>query len=481
MKRLLAPALVVAVSIVAASGQARDPRDPNQRPTRSPATLAPVVAKRQLSNGLAVWVVEQHELPVVQMSLQVPTGTDADPPGRYGLASLASAMVTQGAGSRSGVQIAEALDAQRANLSVSSGVDATSVQLYVPVLQLPDVLPVMADVAQRPTFPKEELERVRQQRLLALSTARDDPDTIAALAFARGIYGPSHRNAAAEIGTADSIKAVTPDDLKAFHRSAYRPATSTLIVIGDVTPEEVLPLLETHFGKWQPAQVNGAVREPAPALPKPGRQLLLVDMPNAPQSRILIGGVGASTATSDFFPIQVLNTVLRGRFSSGRNTTLRDHTAGVRSGFDLRKSAGPFVVATAAQADKTAEVVGELLNELTSVLKGIPADELARAKDEIAAQFPRMFEGGGRISNRLKAMESLLTYGLPDDYYARYVPSIQAVGAADLQRVAQQYIQPDHLTIAVVGARKTIEQPLRALNLGPIKDVGLDEVLAPAR
>jgi len=480
MKRLFAPtALLVAVSIVAASGQARDP---SQRPRAgAPPALTPVVAKRQLSNGLAVWIVEQHELPIVQMSLHVPTGTDADPPGRYGLASLASAMLTEGAGSRSGVQIAQALDGQLANLSASSGVDSSSVQLYVPVLRLPDVLPLMADVAQRPTFPKEELERARQQRLLALSTARDDPDTIAALAFARGIYGPSHRNAAAEIGTADSIKAMTPEDLKAFHHSAYRPDSSTLIVVGDVTPEEVLPLLETHFGKWQPAQVSGVVREPAPALPRPPRQFLLVDMPNAPQSRIFIGGVGASTTTADFFPIQVLNTVLRGRFSSGRNPTLRDDTAGVRSGFDLRKSAGPFVVSAAAQADKTAAVLGELLNELTSVLKGIPADELARAKDEIVVQFPRMFEGGGRISNRLRAMESLLAYGLPDDYYARYVPSIQAVGAADVQRVAQQYIQPDHLTIAIVGARKTIEQPLRALNLGPIKDVSLDEVLAPAR
>jgi predicted Zn-dependent peptidase len=479
MHKWLLPTLLFAISIVAASGQTPDR---NQAPgSGSSPTLAPVVVKRQLSNGLPVWIVEQHELPVVQMSLQVLTGTAADPPGRYGLASLASAMLTQGAGSRSGIQIAEALDAQLANLSASSSIDSSSLQLYVPVLRLPDVLPLMADVAQRPTFPKEELERVRQQRLLALSAARDDPDTIAALAFARGIYGPSHRNAAAEIGTADSIKAVTPEDLRAFHHSAYRPAASTLIVVGDVTPKEVLPLLETHFGKWQPAQSNGIVREPAPALPRPARQLVLVDMPNAPQSRILIGSVGASSSMSDFFPIQLLNTVLRARFSSGRNATLRDYTAGVRSGFDLRKSAGPFVVAAAAETGKTAEVLGELLNELAAVLKGIPADELARAKDEIAVQFPRMFEASGRISNRLKAMESLVVYGLPDDHYVRYVPAIQAVGAADVQRVAQQYMQPDHLTMVIVGARKTIEQPLRALNLGSIKDVSRDEVLAPAR
>jgi zinc protease len=479
MIRQLAPVLLVAVSVTVVSGQARDRR---QRPDGgSSPTLTPVIVKRQLSNGLPVWIVEQHELPVVQMSLQVLTGTDADPPGRFGIASLTSAMLTEGAGSRSAVAIADALDALLANLSASSSVDSSSVQLYVPVLQLPEALPLMADVAQRPTFPTQVLERVREQRLLTLRNARDDPDTIAALAFARGIYGPSHRNAAAQIGTADAVKALTSEDLKAFHQSAYRPANSTLIVVGDVTPDQVTPLLETYFGKWQPARMNGVSREPAPALPRPPRQLTLVDMPNAPQSRIFVGSVGASGSMSDFFPIQVLNTVLMGRFSSGRNATLRDYTTGVRSGFDMRKSAGPFVVAAAAQTDKTADVLAELLNELTAVLKGIPADELARAKDDIALQFPRMFESTGRISSRLKAVESLVVYGLPDDYYASYVPAIQAVGAADVQRVAQQYIQPDHLAIAIVGDRKTIEAPIRAMKLGTIKDVSIDEVFSPAR
>jgi zinc protease len=478
MNKWLATTVLVAVSIVAASGQAPDR---NRRPDAGTSPgLTPVILKRQLSNGLPVWIVEQHELPVVQMSLQVLTGTDADPPGRYGIASLTSAMLTEGAGSRSAGDIADALDALLANLSASSGVDSSSLQLHVPAGRLADALPLMADVSQRPTFPKQHLERLRQQRLVTLLNSRDDPDAVAALAFARAIYGPSHRNAAAQTGTVDSLKALTPEDLTAFHKAAYRPGNSTLIVVGDVAPDRVLPLLETQFGKWQPARVNG-VHERAPALQRPPRQLMLIDMPNAPQSRILIGGVGASNSMSDFFPIQVLNTVLRGRFSSGRNPTLRDYTAGVRSGFDMRKSAGPLVVAAAAQADKTAESLSELLNELTSVLKGIPADELARAKDEIALHFPKTFEATGRISTRLQALESLVVYGLPDDYYAKYVPAIQAVGAVDVQRVAQQYIQPDHLAIVIVGDRKTIEPPIRALNFGSIKEVSIDEVFAPAR
>src|SRR4029077_10763532 len=165
----------------------------------------------------------------------------------------------------------------------------------------------------------------------------------------------------------------------------------------------------------------------------------------------------------------------------GRNQALRDYTTGVRSGFDMHKSATPFVVSAAAQTGKTAEPLSELLNELTGMLKEIPADELAHAKDEIASHFPKTFEATGRISTRLQALESLVVYGLPDDYYAKYVPAIQAVGAVDVQRVAQQYIQPDNLAMVIVGDRKTIELPIRALNVGTIKEMSIDEVVAPAR
>jgi zinc protease len=184
---------------------------------------------------------------------------------------------------------------------------------------------------------------------------------------------------------------------------------------------------------------------------------------------------------ADFFPIQVLNGVLQGRLSPDRNPTLRDYTTGVRSGADMRKSATPFVIAAAAQADKTAVSLKALVDALTGIVKGIPVDELARAKDDIARTFPKTFEATGRISSRLRALESLIVHGLPDDYYANYVSAIRTVDAVDVQRVAQEYIHPDHLTIVVVGDRKTIEPSVRALNLGTIKDVTIDEVFTPAR
>jgi zinc protease len=477
VNKRFAAAVLAAVTLAAAPGRADNRIQPPA--AGSAASLTPVIVKRQLSNGLRVWIVEQHELPVVQMSLLVLSGTGADPRGRYGAASLTSAMLTRGAGSRAAVEIADALDTLVANLSASSDVDSSSLQLYVPVGRLPEALPVMADAAQRPTFPQAELETLRQQRLVTLRNARADPDAIAALAFARGSYGPSHRSAAALIGTPDSIQALTPADLHAFHAAAYRPGNSTLIVVGDVTPDQVLPLLETHFGKWQPAGVNRAA-EPASSPQSVARQVILIDMPGAPQSRILVGGVGGSNSYADFLPMQVLTTIVRGRLSPDGNATLRDRTAGVRAGADMRKAATPFVVAAAAQVDYTAESLKALLGELSEVAKGVPADELARARDEAALQFPKTI-ATGRISSRLRALESLIVYGLPDDYYASAAAAIRAVGQGDVQRVAQQYIHPDHLTIVIVGDRKTIEPSVRALNLGPIKQMSIDDVFAPAR
>ena len=195
----------------------------------------------------------------------------------------------------------------------------------------------------------------------------------------------------------------------AFHKAAYRPANSTLLVVGAVRPDYVLPMLETHFGTWQPAGSRETLPAPTPGSRRPARQLLLADVPSAPQSRILVGGVSATTATADYFPIQLLNAILRSRFATARTSTLREYTTGVRPGFDRRRSGGPLAVATAAQGSYTAEVLAELLGELAEVTKAIADDELARVKG---------------------AVETLVAFDLPDDYYSTYARVIDTIRRA---------------------------------------------------
>jgi predicted Zn-dependent peptidase len=466
----------VAVLAVGLSAQAPDRSKPPATGP-APALKLPAIQKRQLSNGLPVWMVELHEVPVAQVNLLVLGGSADDPAGKYGVASLAASMLVEGAGARSSLEIADAVDFLGADLSASAGIDSTGIRLHVPVARLADALPVMADVALRPTFPKEELERLRQQRLISLLQARDDAATIASLAFSKVLFGSGHRFGTATMGTADTIKGFTPDDLRSFYTSIFKPANATLIVVGDIVPDKVLPLLEKSFGAWNAAGASSRATLPE-AKQHAARTIYLVDKPNAPQSQVRIGWIGVPRSTPDYFPILAMNTVLGGAFSSRLNLNLREkhgYTYGAASNFDMRVTAGPFSAAAGVQTDKTAEALKEFFNELTGMLKTVPADELARAKNYVALRFPSGFEATSDISRRL---EDLVIFKLAEDYFSKYVQNIEAVTAADVQRVAQKYIAPDRFAVVVVGDKKTIEPGIRALNLGPIKELSVVEVFA---
>ncbi len=473
-------AALSAVAVVSTSAQQAPDRSHPPALGPAPVLKLPAVQKRQLSNGLPVWIVELHKVPVVQVNLVVFRGSADDPAGKFGVASLTAAMLEDGAGSRSALEIADAADFLGADLGTTSGSDSSAVRLHVPVARLAEALPIMADVALRPTFPAGELERRRRERLTSLIEARDDPGTIASLAFSRTLYGPAHRYGTAQIGTAATIAAFTPDDLRAFYASAFRPDNAALIVVGDVVPDTVMPLVEQAFGGWKTP--GAAAPEPKlPAVQEPvTREVYLVDKPGAAQSEIRIGWIGVPRSTPDYFPIQVMNSMLGGSFTSRLNMNLREkhgYTYGAGSGFDMRASAGPFAAGAAVQTDKTADSLKEFFNELNGMRQPIPAEELARAKNYVSLRFPGGFETTGDISRRL---EEVLTYHLPDDYFSKYVPDIEAVTEADVHRAAEKYIQPTRFAVVIVGDRKAIEPGVRALNLGAIKVLTVDDVFGPA-
>ena len=472
--------LIACVVCAATLGAQAPDRSKPPVPGPAPAVKLPAVQKRQLTNGLPVWIVELHEVPVVQVNLVVTSGSADDPVGKYGVASMTTAMLINGAGSRSALDIADAIDFLGASLETTSGSDATAVRLHTPVAKLADALPIMADVALRPAFPKDEIERLRQDRLTSIIQARNDPGSVAGLAFSRVLYGTGHRFGTAIMGTAATIRAMTADDLRAFYAARFRPDNATLLVVGDVAANKVLSLLEPQFGKWKP---QGAAT-PHVTLPQPRaagpREVYLVDMPGAPQSQIRIGWVGVPRSTPDFFHIQIMNTVLGGAFSSRLNLNLREdkgYTYGASSTFDMRVAAGPFSAAAGVQTDKTAESLKEFFKELNGILQPIPAEELARARNYVALRFPERFETTGDISANL---ETVVTYHLPNDYFSTYVQNIQSVTAADAQRVAQKYIQPDRLAVVVVGDQKVIEPGIRALNFGPVRSLTIEEIFGPA-
>jgi predicted Zn-dependent peptidase len=467
--------LVVAATMMLGAQQGPDRSRPPV-PGPAPALKLPPIQKRALGNGLPVWIVEMHEVPLVNLSLVVRAGASADPIGQYGLASFAAAMLDEGAGSRSALDLADAIEFLGASLTTGSSFDASMVRLQTPVTKLDDALPLMADVALRPSFSQAELDRLRKERLTSLLQTRDNPAAIASAGFARLVFGPRHRYGTPAMGNEASNGEMTVSDLRSFYSTHYQPRNAHLVVVGDVTADGVLQKLEKAFGGWKNGTAPPKAATDAAAQHGP-RQIYLIDKPGAAQSQIRIGWVGVARSTPDYYPLDVVNTVLGGSFTSRLNQNLREdhgYAYGAGSGFDMRLSAGPFVASAGVQSDKTTESLQEFFKELAAIRQPIPADELARARNYLALGFPAEFEtSAGMAANLLQ----LIVFSLPESFFAEYVPKIQAVTPAEAQRVAARYIQPDRFAVVVVGDLAKIEKGIRAANLGPVRVVTVDEIL----
>jgi zinc protease len=460
--------LAVAAALVAAPA-AQQPERSVPPPVAPPPPIAlPAVERFSLPNGLPVHVVERHDVPVARVTLLLFTGATADPAGKEGLASVTAAMLDEGAAGRDALAVADAIEFLGASLATSSGFDGSAVRLQVPVARLEPALAVMKDVVQSPDFPATELERLRSERLTGFLQARDEPGAIASTAFPARLFGATHRFGTPAGGTASTIKGLVVDDLRGFHAAHFRPDNAALIVAGDVTRASVAPLVDAAFGRWTSSGAKPSSAALPPAAPPNRRQIFLVDKPGAAQSEIRIGTIGAARSTPDYFGLEVLNTVLG---------ETHGYAYGAGSRFDLRKAPGPFVAAAAVQTDKTAESLTEFFKELSAIRQPVPAAELTRAKNLLAFGYPAEFETIASLSGKI---EEQLLYGLSPDIFEHYVARIQSVSAADVERVARTYIDPGKLLVVVVGDRKVIEAPVRALGLGPVTLLTIDDVMGAA-
>jgi zinc protease len=473
--RSLFVVMVIAWTAIATAAQQPDRSKP-PAPGLPPELRLPQIQKLKLSNNLPVWIVEHHEVPLAQVNLIVKSGSAADPAGKFGVGSFTAAMLDEGAGTRSALDLAEAVEFLGAQLSTASSFDQSSVRLSVPVARLGDALELMADVALRPTFPDAEVERLRKQRLTELLQARDDPRSLIQFAFPRMVFGATHRYGTPALGSEAVVKGLTRDDLLAFYRAHYRPASATILVVGDVTPATATPLLERTFGHWTSADAAPAAAPVSTAPQLTERRIYLIDKPGAAQSQIRIGWVGVARSTPEEATLDVLNTILGGSFTSRLNTNLREqhgYSYGATSIFDMRRAPGPFYAGAGVQTDKTAEALTEFFKELNGMLQVVPPEELEKAKSYVALGFPGEFETTGDLARKL---EELVVYDLPENTFSTYIDRVRRVTSADVQKAAARYIQPGKFAVVVVGDRKVIEPGIRALNLGAITVVPLIEI-----
>jgi zinc protease len=435
-----------------------------------PKIALPPIHDSQLANGMRVLVVERHEIPLVDAVLVVGIGPEADPPGKAGVATLVASMLTRGTPTRTATDIAKETAMLGASIDAASSWDHSIVVLHVPTATLDGAWPIFADVALHPSFPDSEFDRVKRERLTELVELSDRPQEVADRALATVLYGPDRPYGRPTTGTQQSIDAITVDDIGNFYRAGYTAGNATLIVVGDVTADAVDAKAQELFGAWEHGtrDADAVLYEPPPTKPT---AIYVINKSDAPQSSIRIGDVAVARSTPDYFPIEVMNTILGGAFTSRLNEDLREthaYTYGAFSGFAMRRGAGPFVAEAEVVATKTDSSLLQFMHELKDIRDTVPLAELRKAKRYLELQLPGELETSRDIAGQLVPV---VTYHLPLDYYNTYQARIQVVTRADVQRVAKKYIDPSHLAVVVVGDSASIEGPLRATGIGPIRPI----------
>jgi zinc protease len=440
-----------------------------QRPPPGPASPLSLPVPRQLTlpNGLTVLLVESRRLPVISANLVVLAGSDRNPAERPGLAAFTADMLDEGTRTRDTLQIARDLGSLGATLATASSTDFSSVALRTLTPNADAAFALMADVALNPAFKEEELARVRTSRLTQFQQQRDNPTAIAQRVFNAELYGTRHPYGFTELGTQQSLQQISRADLEAFWKAGFTPGNAALIVAGDLDLKTLEALARKHFGAWQggrPAPVELAATAAA------ARRFVVVDRGSSPQTALRIGAVGVPRASPDYVPLQVMNGILGGLFSSRINLNLRERngfTYGASSGFGFRRGAGPFVIQTGVRADATAPAIREIFKEVAGMrAEQVAAQELALSKDSFARSLPGLFETSGDAAG---SAGQIFVYGLPLDYYNRLPAQVEAVTAAEVQRVMRAHVDPEKLLVVAVGDRAALDPELRKLELGAVE------------
>lgn len=433
-----------------------------------PSFAFPGIVHHTLDNGLRVRVVEHHSIPVITFVLQVAGGSGSDSPGREGLAALVADMVDEGTGVLGAIEVSDAMARIGAEYDVDVGADATTFTLTTLTRFADRGAGLLASLVTAPSMREADFDRVRQLRLDRLRQLKDLAPAVAERAFLKLLYG-THPYGHLAIGTEDALRQLQLSDVSGMHRTRYQAAAATLVVCGSLPSAELIDVAGRAFAAWRqgegvadPVVATGFAETAAP-------RLAIVPREGAAQSELRIGHLSASRDTPDYPALLVMNAVLGGQFVSRVNLKLREekgYTYGARTGFDWHKGLSPFALQASVHTAATADAIRDSLAELAAIRDSRPPtrDELALAKASLTRGYPRNFETAQQIG---RAVAQLALFGLPDTYFAEFIPKANAVTAEEVAAAAYRYLDPARVTTLIVGDHAKIGDSLASLDLGP--------------
>ncbi|HKY61385.1 MAG TPA: pitrilysin family protein, partial [Gemmatimonadota bacterium] len=440
-------------------------------PDSMPAALFPEVAQATLSNGLEVLLVERHDLPLVHFGLQVDAGAASDPGGAPGTANLAMEMLDEGTESRDALEISAELHRLGAELFTGSNLDTSTVTMNALRENLDESLDLYADVVLHPAFPGADLDRLKTQTVAAIRREMVQPVSMGLRILPALLYpeGHAYQQPLTGTGTIASVEAMAREDLAGWHETWFRPGNATLIVVGDVTLDELRPRLESAFAGWQPGDVLAKAIGPVELDPEP--TIYLLDRPDAEQSVIFAADLAPPKANPDEIAFETMNLILGGSFTSRINMNLREDkhwSYGARTLVFDAAGPRPFMAYAPVQTDKTKESMIELAKELRGIRGEIPItdEELAKAQARQTLMLPGQWETSAEVAD---ALAEIVRFGLGLDYYETYAARVRGLSLAQLSAIAGSTVHPDDLAWVVVGDRQAIEAGIRELGWGPVR------------
>jgi zinc protease len=453
-------------------GRASGPT-PRPRPSAPRSYRFPRFERATLANGLRLFVATVPKLPLVSISAVIDAGATAEREGDEGVAALTAQLLLEGAAGLDGAALADRFEGIGTSVDAKADWDSAIVSLTVLAERLGEALSLVRDMLRTPAFPEREVARLRDERLSELLQRRAEPGAIADDQFARAVYARGARYAVPAGGSSECVRRLASGSVRRFYEQRYQPATTTVVLAGDVTMAGARTLADALFGDWSGTQAPADPRAVDTA--SSGSLVRVVAKPDAPQSELRVGHVGLPRRHPDYFAVTVMNAVLGGLFSSRINLNLREahgYTYGAFSAFEWRRNAGPFTIHTAVRSDVTAAAVQEILREIDG-MRSAPIDEaeLTLATSYLDGVFPIRYETTAAIAT---ALSNLVIHDLPEDFYDEYRERIRSVTRQDVLRAAQQHLHPEQLRIVAAGDPAVITGPLSELRGAPAEIVRPD-------
>jgi len=447
--------------------KAQDWRKTKPAPGPAPAIHLPVPTEFTLDNGLRILLVEDHSLPVLSASLVSRAGSENNPAGKGGLATLVSEVMGDGTTSRDLAKLAGDQEKIGTRIGTGSGLESGAISMSLLTYHSAEGMDLLADVAQHPAFRADDVDRRKKQRLIRIGQETDNVQSMAMRVGPKLIFGDSPYGQAGN-GTAESVESITGSDLSDFYASHYGPKNSALILSGDITRADAEKLAKTYFGKWN-ATTAPPVEIPAPPAPQPTR-IVIIDKPGAPQTALYAFGLGVPVSSPDADTLDLMNYTLGAAFGSRINMNLREvhgYTYGARSGFNEYRAGGSFSSGALVRTNVTAEAAKEMMGEIRNFPeKPSTEEELAAAKEAQIRSLPGRFETTFAMTS---ALSNIFVNNRPLDYYSNLPRKYEEVTQADIARVAQKYLHADQLVIVTAGDKSKIGQSLKDAGLGPVE------------